>query len=133
MRLDRRDVVATVFVVAGGLVYLLWLADRAVPGLTSARAVALFVLGTGIAASASAVVPSFEQLMHGSKSYMAVTSLIGGVAAVAGVVAVVRQTDGMLGLLVAATAVLWIIATVRHTTMKTHVGGSHLGPRAKAT
>lgn len=131
MRVDRRDVVATVFVVAGALVYLLWLADRPVPGLTSARAVALFVLGTGVAASASAVVPSFQQLMHGSKTYMAVASLIGAVAAVAGIVAVVRQTDAMLGLLVATTAVLWVIATVRHTTMRSG-GGSHPGGSARA-
>jgi hypothetical protein len=117
MRLGRRDVVATVFVVAGVLAYALWLANHPVSGLSSARVVALVVLGTGVAASASAVVPSFNQLLHGSKMYMASTSLIGTAALVAGIIAVFRQTDAMLALLVATTVVLWIIATVRHTMM----------------
>lgn len=123
MRVSRRDIVATTFVLAGALVYGLWLANHPLPGMSSARVVALIVLGTGVAASASAVVPSFMGLMHGSKIYLVVTSLIGALAAVAGVVAVFRQTDVMLGLLAAATAVLWIIATVRHVMITTAQGG----------
>jgi hypothetical protein len=67
MRLGRRDVIATVSVLAGVLVYALWLADHPVPGLSSVRVVTLVVLGTGVAASASAVVPSFAQLLDGSE------------------------------------------------------------------
>ena len=122
MRVSRRDIVATIFVLAGALVYVLWLTSHPLPGLSSPRVVAVVVLGTGVAASASAVVPSFMSLLHGSKAYLAVTSVIGAVAAVAGVVAVVRQTDVMLGLLVVTTAVLWIIATVRHMMMATARG-----------
>ena len=115
MHLGRRDLIATGFVAVGVLVYALWLADHPIPGLSSVRAVTLVVLGTGVAASAFAVVPSFTQLLHGSMPYMATTSLIGAVALVAGILAVVRQTEVMLHFLVAATVVLWIVATARHT------------------
>ena len=126
MRFGRRDLIATVCVVAGVLVYALWAANHPLPGLSSVRVVALFVLGTGVAASASAVVPSFTQLLHGSKTYMAITSVVGAVALVAGIIAVFRETDVMLHLLVAATVALWIIATVRHTLMVNAPDGSRL-------
>jgi len=132
MRLGRRDLIATVCVAAGVLVYALWATDHSVPGLSSVRVVALVVLGTGVAASASAVVPSFVQLLHGSKMYMAATSLIGAVALVAGILAVIRQTGAMLHLLVATTVVLWIISTVRHTMMANTPDGSHPAPGAGA-
>jgi len=115
MRLGRRDLIATVCVLAGVVVYALWLANHPIPGLSSVRVVTLVVLGTGVAASASAVVPSFAQLLHGSKLYMAITSLIGAVALVAGILALVRQADATLHLLVATTVALWIISTARHT------------------
>lgn len=120
MRFGRRDLIATVFVVAGAVVYALWLAEHPIAGLSSVRGVALIVLATGVAASASAVVPSFVQLLHGSRRYMAITSLLGAAALVAGILALVRQTDEMLHLLFAATVVLWIIATLRHTTNARH-------------
>jgi hypothetical protein len=43
------------------------------------------VLALGFAASASAVVPTFSQLLHGSKTYLSITSLIGLAALAAGV------------------------------------------------
>jgi len=75
------------------------------------------VLATGVAASASAVVPSFMQLLHGSKLYLVATSVIGAIALVAGIIAIVNRNEVMLAVLVVATAVLWIISTVRHTRM----------------
>jgi hypothetical protein len=115
MHFGRRDLVATVCVAAGVLVYAFWAANHSLPGLSSVRVVALVVLGTGVAASASAVVPSFTQLLHGSMMYMGVTSLVGAAALVAGLLAVTRRTDTMLHLLLGATVALWVIATVRHT------------------
>lgn len=133
MRVSRRDIVATAFVLAGALVYALWLTSHPLPGLSSPRVVALVVLGTGVVASAAAVVPTFMSLLHGSKTYLAVTSLLGALAAVAGMVAVVRQTEVMLGLLVAATAVLWIIATVRHVMRTEARGSARYHPKATVT
>ena len=126
MRLGRRDLIATVCVAVGMLVYALWAASHPLPGLSSVRAVALFVLGTGVAASASAVVPGFAQLLHGSKMYMAISSLVGAVALISGLLAVIRQTDVMLHLLFATTVALWIIATIRHAMTANASDGSHL-------
>ena len=117
MRFGRRDLIATLCVAAGVLVYAFWAADQPLPGLSSVRVVALVVLGTGVAASASAVVPAFDRLLHGSRTYMAVTSLLGALALAAGIIAVFPQTAEMLHLLVGATVALWVIATVRHTSM----------------
>jgi hypothetical protein len=116
MRLSRRDILATLFVLAGALVYVLWLVDHPLPGMSSLRVVAFVVLGSGVAASASAVVPSFTELLHGSKMYLVGTSLIGVLALVAAIIAVFGETDSMLVVLVVATAVLWVIATIRHMT-----------------
>ena len=60
------------------------------------------------------MVPGFDGLLRGSRAYLAVTSSIGLGALVAGVVALVAGRESMLGLLVAATVVLWTISTVRH-------------------
>ena len=114
MHFGRRDMVATVCVAAGVLVYAFWAASHPLAGLSSVRVIALVVLGTGVAASASAVVPSFMQLLHGSRTYMMGTSLLGVIALVAGIIAVFGRTEAMLHLLVAATVALWAIATVRH-------------------
>lgn len=133
MRVSRRDVVATMFVLAGAVVYALWLTSHPLPGMSSPRVVAFVVLGTGVAASASAVVPSFSSLLHGSKMYLTVTSLIGALAAVAGIVAIVDQTEVMLGLLVSTTTVLWVIATVRHMMITTARSSGRFAPKATAT
>jgi hypothetical protein len=75
----------------------------------------LIVLGLGFAASVSAVVPGFDQLLHGSRLYLAVTSLIGLVAFVGGVVMLVIASEVALGVVMGATVVLWTMATIHHT------------------
>jgi hypothetical protein len=115
MHLTRKDRLATVFVAAGAIVYALWLAGVGSQGKTGVRVVTGVVLAFGVAASASAVVPGFDRLLHGSKSYLAGTSLIGLGAFVAGIVALVRGHEVMLAVLVVANVVLWMISTLRHT------------------
>jgi hypothetical protein len=83
MRFPKADIIATVLVAAAGLLYLLWAIDSTLPGMSSTRATGVAVVALGFAASASAVVPMFDQLIHGSKTYLVITSLI-GLAAVAG-------------------------------------------------
>jgi hypothetical protein len=114
MRLNRIDVFATVAVGIGVLAYVLWLADVAVPGLRSPRVVGAVVLGLGWLASAVAVVPNFDQLIQASKVYLAVTSALGLAALTAGVVVLVSASEPMLALLVSATVVMWVLATIRH-------------------
>ena len=115
MRLPNRDLVATGFVAVAGLLYLLWAADAAPTGLSGMRATGLVILGLGFAASASAVVPGFEDLIHGSRTYLAVTSLLGLVAFGAGLWMLSETSELALGVLMGTMAVLWLIATVHHT------------------
>jgi hypothetical protein len=117
MRLPKRDIIATSLVAVAGVFYLAWAIDATLPGLSGTRATGLVVLGLGFAASASAVVPGFDQLIHGSKTYLAVTSLIGLAAFGAGVQMLLDASEAALGLLMGAMAVLWLIATIHHTVL----------------
>ena len=128
MHLKWRDLLATVFVAAGALVYLLWLAGVGSQGETEVRAVTVIVLVLGFGASASAVVPGFDGLWHGSRLYLAVSSLLGLAAFAAGVAALVTGHEEMLGVLVATTVVLWAISTLRHTTAAGSEGLRATGP-----
>ena len=115
MHLPKRDVIATGLVALAGLFYLLWAIDSALPGMGSARATGVAVLALGFAASASAVVPNFGQLLHGSKMYLVVTSLIGLAAVIAGVPMLITASGAGLSVVMAAMAVLWLIATIHHS------------------
>jgi hypothetical protein len=115
MILPKRDIFATALVVLAGALYLSWAAGSAPPGLGSTRATGLVILGLGFAASASAVVPGFERLVHDDKPYMAVMSLIGLVALVGGVVMLVTAGAAWLGLMMGTMGVLWLVSTVHHT------------------
>jgi hypothetical protein len=114
MRLPKRDIIATALVTAAGGLYLMWATDTTLPGLRGTRATGLVVLALGFAASASAVVPAFEQLIHGSKTYLAITSLLGLVAFGAGVQMLLDASEAALGVLMGAMVVLWLIATIHH-------------------
>jgi hypothetical protein len=114
MSLPKRDVLATVLVAAAGVLYWLWAAGSAPPGLGSVRATGIVILALGFVASASAVVPSFDQLMHGNKAYVAVTSIIGLVAFAGGLQMLIADSETGLGVVMIAMVVLWAIATVHH-------------------
>jgi hypothetical protein len=120
MRLPKQDIIATVLVAIAGLFYLLWAVGSAPLGLSSTRATGLVVLGLGFAASASAVVPYFDELIQGNKAYLAVTSLIGVVALIAGVLMLLTASGAALGVLMAAMGTLWLIATIRHSRLARH-------------
>ena len=128
--LGTRDLLATVSVATGALVYALWLAGVGSQGVTGLRVVTGIVLALGFAASASAVVPGFDGLLHGSKVYFAGTSLLGLGALAAGITALVSGREVMLGALVAANVALWAISTVRHTVV---AGSGQRGAHARPT
>ena len=83
-------------------------------GVGAVRVVTGIVLALGFAASVSAVVPGFIELIHGSRIYLVSTSLIGLGALVAGIAALISGRALMLGLLVGATLVMWAVSTARH-------------------
>jgi len=114
MRFPKRDLIATGLVAAAGLVYLGWAIGFTLPGLSSTRASGIVILALGFVASASAVVPTFDQLLHGNKAYVAVTSLIGAVALIGGLAMLVAASETGLSLVMAAMVVLWLIATIHH-------------------
>ena len=115
MRLSKQDLIATVLVAAAGVLYLLWALGSAPPGLGATRATGVMLLVLGFAASASAVVPNFAQLLHGSRVYLVSTSLLGVAALVGGLATLWVASEAGLGVLMAAMGVLWLIATIHHT------------------
>lgn len=117
MRLPKRDIIATGAVAVAVALYLLWLVDAALPGMTGTRATGLMILALGFLASATAVVPGFDQLMHGNKLYLAVTSLLGLVALIAGVVMLSSASSAALAVLMAALVALWVISTTHHVVL----------------
>ena len=113
MSITWRDRIATLLVAIATLVYLLWLAGPL--SWLAAGAVASIVLALGFVASASAVVPGFAGLIHGSKPYLVIASFAGLVALAAGIITVLQATQETLAVLVVATIGLWMAATLRHT------------------
>jgi hypothetical protein len=129
MRLSWRDGLATLFVGVGAVVYALWLAEADVPGFSGVRPLAGLVLGLGLAASVTAVVYGVGAgLLRASKTYLVIASLLGLVALVAGVIALVNADETMLAALVAATVALWVISTVRHA-LVAGTAGAEVTPR----
>ncbi len=115
MRLPKRDVIATGLVALAGAFYLLWAVDSTLPGMSGTRATGMVVLGPGFAASASAVVPTFDQLLHGNKAYLVGAALLGLVAFVGGMFMLINASDAGLAVVMGAMVILWLIATVHHT------------------
>lgn len=119
MRLPKKDIVATALVGAAVVLYALWLFDATLPAMSGIRATGLVILVLGFVASAVAVVPGFERLMHGSKTYLAVTTLLGLVAFAGGLTLVLWSSSAGLAVLVTSMAVLWAIATTHHLRLAT--------------
>jgi hypothetical protein len=115
MHLPRRDIIATGLVAVAGLLYLLWAIDSALLGMSSTRVTGVVVLALGFAASASAVVPGFDRLLHGNRAYLVITSFIGLAALAAGVQMLITASGAGLTVVMAAMAVLWLIATIHHS------------------
>ena len=63
MNLPKKDVIATSLVALAGVLYLLWVTGSAPPGMSGTRATGIVILALGFAASATAVVPGFGQLL----------------------------------------------------------------------
>lgn len=114
MRLPNKDMIATCAVVAAVVLYLLWVIDATLPGMSTVRVTALVILVLGFVASAIAVVPSFDDLLHGNKGYLVATSALGLVALVAGAVTLWSATATALAVLMATLVALWLVATTHH-------------------
>ena len=123
MHLPKRDLVATAAVGLAVLAYGLWAANSAPTGLSGTRATGVVVLALGFLASATAVVPSFDQLLEGNRPYLMASSMAGLVALAAGVVMLVTASEVALHLLVGATVILWLGATIHHVQLESEREG----------
>jgi hypothetical protein len=111
------------------VLYVLWLADTIVLGMSSTRVTGSAVLALGFVASASAVVPGFQQLLHGSRLYLTTTSVLGGAALAAGVVMLWTASGTALAWLMVALVLLWAMATTHHVVLaRTEMRAPHAGP-----
>ena len=119
MSLPKKDIIATVLVAVAGVLYVLWLLDVTLPGMNTIRVTGLVILVLGFAASAVAVVPGFDALMHGSRTYLAATALLGLVAFAGGLTMLLWTSSAGLAVLVGAMVVLWAIATAHHLRLAT--------------
>lgn len=117
MRLPWRDALATVLVAIALAVYAVWALGMELPEFMTVGAVAATVLALGVVASASAVVPSFGELLGGSRLYLAMTSALGIIALAAGLLALVAGEAAALTALVLATVAMWAMATARHAVL----------------
>ena len=114
MSLPRKDLIATGLVAVAVVLYLLWAVEATLPGMSDTRVTAAGILLLGFVASAIAVVPGFDELIHGNKAYLAITSLLGVVALVAGVQVIVTSSGVALTVVIATMVVLWAISTYHH-------------------
>ena len=119
MSLTWKDGLATVFVGAAALLYMLSQGDATVAGLSGPRAltVAIFALGVGGCYTAKS---RMEDVYHvGGRPrppilYVVLSSVLGGVILVAGIVAFSGGGNAALATLTGAMVALWALATIRH-------------------
>jgi hypothetical protein len=118
MRVTWRDGLSTVAVAAATVLFLLWENGSAAQGL-SVRALAGIVFALGWvgcvsdgAHMASVYVPGPDRTAP--MSYSVAISILGLVALVAGILAIVGPSETAIGVLVVAMLGLWAMATLRH-------------------
>ena len=120
MRITWKDGLATVFVGAAVLLYLLSPSDLWLFGLTGSQglSVAIFALGVGgcyTTRSQMKDVYGYEGRDRPPLLYVVLSSLLGAVMLVAGIVAIFGGNTAALATLTGAMVVLWVLTTVRHS------------------
>ena len=115
---------ATVFVGAAAVLYLLWAGGTTVSGLSGPRALTVAIFGLGVGGCYTA--KSHMEAVYGVGSrarpplyYVVLASVLGGVMLVAGIVAFASGGDAALATLTGAMVALWALATIRHSMSRT--------------
>ena len=124
MSLTWKDGLATVFVSAAAVLYLLWAGGTTVSGLSGSRALAVAIFGLGVGGCYTA--KSHMETVYGVGGRtrpplycVVLVSVLGGVALVAGIVAFVSGGDAALATLAGTIVALWALATIRHSMSRT--------------
>jgi hypothetical protein len=123
MTLTWKDGLATGFVGAAVVLYLLSQGGTTVAGLSGSRALAVAIFGLGIGGCYTA--KSQMEAVYGVGGrprppllYVVLASVLGGVTVVAGIVALSTGSTAALATLTGAMVALWALATVRHATSR---------------
>jgi hypothetical protein len=117
MRLTRKDLRASVVVVGAVVFYTLWLTGTAAADM-STRVVAAIVFALGwLGCTSDADQMKVVFGVEGKRPpllYVVLASMVGGIALVAGTIAIIWSNEVMLATLIVAMTALWIAATARH-------------------
>lgn len=118
MRFTIKDTLATVLVATGLTMYVLWATDAALTS-TSTRAVAVIVFALGFAGCLTdqrsmASVYGAEGRRRASMPYIVLTTAVGVLALVSGILAFVLESVIWVAILTVAMVALWLLATGRH-------------------
>jgi hypothetical protein len=120
MSLSWKDGLATAFVGAAVVLYMLSHDGTTIAGLSGPRALTVAIFGLGIGGCDTA--KSHMQAVYGVGGgprppllYVVLVSALGGVTLVAGIVAIAGGGDAALATLTAAMVALWALATIRHS------------------
>ena len=124
MSLTWKDGLATVFVGAAALLYLLSEGGATVVGLSGTRALSVAIFALGIAGCYTAKSQMEDVYSVGGRprpplAYVAVVSVLGAVMLVAGIVAFSGGSASALATLTGAMVALWALVTIRHATSRT--------------
>ena len=119
MTFTWKDGLATVFVGAAGVLYLLWAGGTTVSGLSGPRALTVAIFGLGVGGCYTAKSHMEDVYGVGGRPrpplpYVVLTSVLGGVMLVAGIVALAGGSIAALATLTAAMIALWALATIHH-------------------
>jgi hypothetical protein len=124
MTFTWKDGLATVFVGAAGVLYLLWAGGTTVSGLSGPRALTVAIFGLGVGGCYTA--KSHMETVYGVGGrtrpplyYVVLVSVLGGVTLVAGIVAFSGGSTAALATLTGTMVALWAVATIRHSMSRT--------------
>jgi len=123
MRLSWKDVVTTVFMGAIAAVYATFLGGTSAWLISSARGTTLVVFVLGMIGGC--MLSAAGDLYRGPQSrvvraWRLIAPVLGVVAFAAAVAGLASGSTAALGVLVATTGLLWLIATGRHVLMAPH-------------
>ena len=119
MHLTARDGVASLFVAAAAVLFGLWTSGAAMAGV-SVRVMTVIVFALGYLGcladqrQMALVYGAGGQARAAPLGYVVLSSALGGLALVAGIIALVTASHVMLATLCATVVALWLLATVRH-------------------
>lgn len=114
MRLTWKDAVSTVFMAAIAVIYVAFLNSTTAWLISSARGTAAAVLVLGIVGGCGMGAAAELYQDRRARTYTSFANALGAIALVAGVIALITASTVALAILVVATLVLWLAATVRH-------------------